>query len=245
MPIVAEHSSGRFSVEPAALKAALTKQLADGPDVLSLTEMGAEDRARVLNDFPEYAVARVKGLDGDDECALLVKRSHYKILSERAVRLSDLPVPRRSRGRNIFDHALVVELESLITGSTHTRIVVHRPSGVEGRIGIKRGGQGACYRDGTEGLIKLIASIDGRLAVTGDWNLSLRRRWVRRYLERNFPGFTHTWKATNLPDKGTHFGRVIDYSLLRGYSVSAAEVIRHFGASDHRAFRETLEKIPD
>jgi hypothetical protein len=243
MPIVAEHSSGRFDVTPGDLKAALTKQLADGPDVLSLTEMGAEDRARVLNDFPEYAVARAKGTDGDDECALLVKRDHYKIVSERAVRLSSLPVPRRSRGRKIFDHALVVELESLRTGSFHTRIVVHRPSAVEGRFGIKRGGQGACYRDGTEGLKKLIASVDGRLIVTGDWNLSLRRRWVNRYLNKHFPGFARTWTTATLPDKGTRGGRVIDFSLLRGYSVSGAEVIRQFGASDHRAFRETLEKI--
>lgn len=241
MPIVAEHSSGRFDVKPGTLKAALAKQLADGPDFLSLTEMGAEDRARVINDFPGYAVARVKGSNGVDECALLVKREHYKILSERAVRLSNLPVPRR---RGLFDHALVVELESLRTGSFHTRIVVHRPSAVEGKTGIRSGGQGACYRDGTEGLKELIASIDGRLTITGDWNLSLRRRWVRPYFARHFPGFTLTWPAGKLPSLGTHGGRIIDFSLLRGYSVSSARVIGQFHASDHRAFRETLAKLP-
>jgi len=240
MPIVAEHSSGRFSVTPGDLKAGLTKQLADGPDFLSLTEMGAEDRARVLNDFPAYAVARVKGSKGVDECALLVKRDHYKILSERAVKLSEFPVPRR---RGLFDHALVVELESLRTGSFQTKIVVHRPSAVEGRVGIRRGGQGTCYRDGTEGLKDLIRPIDGRLTITGDWNLSLRRRWVRGYFAKHFPGFTLTWAPGKLPDLGTRGGRVIDFSLLRGYSVSSARVIGQFGTSDHRAFRETLEKI--
>jgi len=246
MPITAEHSSGRFDVTPGDLKAALANQLADEPEFLSLTEMMAEDRARVLNDFPEYAVARVKGADGDDECALLVKRSRYKIVSERSVRLSDRPIPRRSgKKHKVFDHALVVQLESLVTGSFHTRIVVHRPSGVEGSVGIKLGGQGACYRDGTKGLVELVKTIDGRLAITGDWNLSLRRGWVDRYFNQHFPGFNRTWDAASLPEKGTHKGRVIDFSLLRGYTVSEAQVIRHFGASDHRAFRETLEKIPD
>lgn len=244
MPIVAEHSSGRFKIAPGTLKAALAKQLADEPDFLSLTEMGAADRARVLNDFPGYAVARVKGPDGHGECALLVKREHYRIVSERAVRLSDLPVPRRSSEKHkLFDHALVAELESLRTGSFHTRIVVHRPSGVEGDTGIRGGGQGACYRDGTEGLKELIDSIDGRLAITGDWNLSLRRRWVRPYFARHFPDFTLTWAPGRLPTRGTFKGRVIDFSLLRGYSVSGAVIISPFGASDHRAFRETLAKV--
>ena len=239
MPITAEHSSGLHSVEPVALRVALTRQLTDKPEFLSLTEMMSEARAAVLQAFPDYALARVKGPDGADECVLLVKLTRYRVVSIRAVKLSERPIPRRS-GK--FDHALVVVLKSLRTGSVHTRIVVHRPSGVEGRFGIRRNAQGACYRDGTAGLVKLLASIDGRVAVTGDWNLSLRRRWVRRYLARHFPEFTPTWHPGNLPELGTHGGRIIDYSLLRGYSVSAAEVVPHFGASDHRAIRETHTK---
>jgi len=240
LPIVAEHSSGLHSVEPAELRAALTRQLADEPEYLSFTEMMSEARAAVLNDFPAYAVARVKGADGADECALLVKQVRYRIVSVRTVKLSELPIPRHS-GK--FDHALVVVVESLRTGSVHTRVVVPRPSGVEGVIGIRRNGQGACYRDGTTGLVELLASIEGRIAVTGDWNLSLRRPWVRRYLDRHFPEFTRTWLPVNLPERGTLGRRVIDFSLLRGYSVSAAEVVPDFGASDHRAIRETHEKI--
>jgi hypothetical protein len=245
VPIVAKHSSGLHSVGPAALKAAVTKQLADEPEFLSFTEMMAESRARALEEFPAYTLARVKGSDGDDECALLIKKDRYRIISLQAVRLSELPIPRRSgKVHKNFDHALVVLLESLRTGSFHTRVVVHRPSGVEGVSGIRRGGQGACYRDGTEGLVGLLASIEGRISVTGDWNLSLRRRWVRRYLEKHFPEFTTTWSAANLPEQGTHRRRLIDFSLVRGYSVSAAEVVPHFGASDHRAIRETHDKIP-
>jgi hypothetical protein len=245
VPIVAKHSSGLHTVGPGALRAAVTKQLADEPEFLSLTEMMAEDRAAALTEFPDYTLARVKGGDGDDECALLVKDAHYRIVSKKSVRLSELPIPRRSgRVHKNFDHALVVSLESLVTGSTHTRIVVHRPSGVEGLIGIRRNGQGACYRDGTEGLKRLLASIEGRIAVTGDWNLSLRRKWVRRYFDEHFPEFTTTWHADNLPERGTHFRRVIDFSLVRGYSVAAAEVVSHFGASDHRAIRETHGKAP-
>lgn len=245
MPIIAKHSSGLHTVGPAALRAAVTKQLADEPEFLSFTEMMAEARARALQDIPDYTLARVKGTDGDDECALLVKDARYKIVSKQSVRLSELPIPRRSgRTHKNFDHALVVFLESLVTGSFHTRVVVHRPSGVEGVTGIRRNGQGACYRDGTEGLKGLLASIEGRVTVTGDWNLSLRRKWVRKYFDLHFPEFTTTWHADDLPDRGTFRTRVIDFSLIRGYSVSTAEVISHFGASDHRAIRETHDKIP-
>ena len=246
MPIVAKHSSGLHKVGPAALRAAVTKQLAaDDPEFLSFTEMMAEARARALQDFPGYTLARAKGTDGDDECALLVKDARYRIVSQQSVRLSELPIPRRSgKTHKNFDHALVVFLESLVTGSFHTRVIVHRPSGVEGFNGIRRGGQGACYRDGTEGLKGLLASIEGRVTVTGDWNLSLRRKWVRNYFDRHFPEFTTTWRAGNLPDRGTHGRRVIDFSLVRGYRVSDPEVVSHFGASDHRAVRETHDKIP-
>lgn len=241
MPIVAEHSSGLHSVKPLALQAALAKQLTDEPEFLSLTEMMSEARAAVLKEFPDYAPARVKGPDGADECALLVKLARYVIVSVEAVKLSELPIPRRA---GMFDHALVVVVESLVTGSVHTRVVVHRPSGVEGLFGIRRNDQGACYRDGTAGLVALLATIEGRVAVTGDWNLSLRRRWVRRYLARHFPEFTLTWRPDNFPALGTHGRRIIDYSLVRGYSVPAAEVVPDFGASDHRAIRETHKKIP-
>ena len=243
MPIVAKHSSGLHSIGPAALRAAVTKQLADEPEFLSLTEMMSEPRAEALTELPDYTLARVRGGDGDDECGLLVKNARYRIVAKKSVRLSELPIPRRSgKLHKNFDHALVVSLESLVTGSTHTRVVVHRPSGVEGLTGIRRGRQGACYRDGTEGL-KRLASIEGRVAMTGDWNLSLRRKWVRRYLDQHFPEFTTTWHADNLPERGTLGKRVIDFSLVRGYSVPAAEVISHFGASDHRAIRETHDKI--
>lgn len=240
MTITAEHSSGLHTVEPVALRAALTKQLADGSDFLSLTEMTSEARAATLADFPAYAVARAKGADGADECALLVKRSRYRIVSVRAVKLSDLPIPRR--GGN-FDFALVVVVEEIRTGRQHTRVVVHRPSGVEGLFGIRRNDQGACYRAGTAGLVRLVDSITGPVVVTGDWNLSLRRRWVRRYLTRHFPRFRRTWRGDRLPDRGTLGRRIIDFSLVRGFTVSAADVVRDFGASDHRAVRETHEEL--
>jgi hypothetical protein len=240
MPIVARHSSGLHSVEPDVLRAALTRQLSDEPEFLSLTEMMSEARAAVLEEFPDYAVARVQSPDGADECALLVRVAHYRIVSVEAVRLSDLPIPRRV-GK--FDHALVVVVESLVTGSTHTRVVVHRPSGVEGAFRIRRNAQGDCYKDGTAGLKALLATIEGRVAVTGDWNLSLRRPWVRSYLDRHFPGFTHTWRPGSFPELGTRGRRVIDYSLVRGYSVADAEVVPAFGASDHRAIRETHRKV--
>lgn len=234
--IVAEHSSGLHSVEPDVLRGALIKQLSDRPDVLTLTEMMSEARARVLEGFPGYAVARVVGSDGCDELALMALRSRYRIVSFRAVKLSGLPIPRRS---GAFDYALVVVLEDLVTRVQHTRIVVHRPSGVQGDGRVLDNAQGEVYRDGMGGLRRLVASIDGPVVITGDWNLSLRLGWVREYFQRHFPAFTPSWGPGDLPEAGTHGSRVIDFSLVRGFTVAAADVVPSFGASDHRAIRET------
>lgn len=240
MTILAEHSSGRFDVEPKALRAALAEQLANEPDFLSLTEMMDNARAAVLDDFAAYAVAHVPGPDGQDECALLVKRNRHRIVSKRAVQLSEKPIPRRG-GK--FDFALVVVVEDFESGDRHTRIVVHRPSGVEGKGGLDDNEQAEVYRDGTGGLRRLAASIEGRLVITGDHNLDLRKPWVRGYFSLHFPGFLRTWTSDAMPELGTLGDRVIDFSLLRGFSVPAAQVVPSHGASDHRAIRETHKEI--
>lgn len=239
--IVAEHSSGLHSVEPKALRAALAEQVANEPDFLSLTEMMNNDRSAVLDDFAPYAAAQVGGTDGRDECALMVKRTRYKIVSTRAVKLSDLPIPRRG-GK--LDFALVVLVEDVETGERHTRIVVHRPSGVDGETGLEDNEQARVYRDGTQGLTRLLTTIGDRVVITGDWNLDLRKKWVRGYLALHFPNFVPTWRSRDMPEQGTLGDRVIDFSLVRGFSVTAAQVISAFGASDHRAIRETHKEIP-
>jgi len=241
--ITAEHSSGLHSVEPADLKAALVKQLADEPDFLSLTEMMSEARAAVLDDFPAYAVARVRGTDGEDECAALLRRATLPAFTFDVELLSELPIPRRS-GK--LCAALVVKVADSAIGPAHTRIIIHLPSGVEDdlRDGDADGAQARVYRDAIGGLRRLVASIDGPVVITGDWNLDLRKQWVRDFLKRHFPEFTPTWRAGNLPELGTHGSRVIDFSLVRGFSVTAAHVVPDFGASDHRAIRETHKEIP-
>jgi len=238
LTIVAEHSSGLHSVEPAELRAALVKQLVDLPDFLSLTEMMSEARAAVLHQMQGYDVVRVTGGEhGADECALLVKvfGGRFRVVSFRAVRLTELPIPRRN---GAFDFALVVELEDVHTGARHTRIVIHRPSGVDGPHGLLDNAQGRVYADGTEGLRRLVAGINGPVVITGDWNLSLRG-WVREYLHLHFPDFAPTWPVGELPHLGTLGVRVIDFSLVRGFDVVEGEVVSSFGASDHRAVRET------
>lgn len=238
--IVAEHSSGRFDVEPATLKAALVKQLADRPDFLSLTEMMSEARAEVLWDFTSpYAFTRVKGPDGQDECVLMTNGDRWRVGTAHALKLSERGIPRRSGS---FCFALVVEVESLASGDRHTRIVIHLPSGVEDDLREDRSGpQVDVYRDAIRGLQELVASIDGPVVITGDWNIDLRRPWVRSYLSHHFPRFARTWWSGNFPERGTRGERVIDFSLVRGFTVVGAQVVSSFGASDHRAIHEEHE----
>lgn len=222
------HVSGRYDAMKDLIRAAMSAWAAEGHDFISHTEARTHTRPLTVGG---YTLLQGTGDDGQAECALSVRDGWTA--TARPARLSSLPIPRRGGQRNWCLHAQVT------APLPHHKIVLHMPSGVEDTRVQGSGGQEEVYRDSIEGLKALVRGIDGPLVITGDWNLDLRLSWVRRYLLGHFPGFTFT----KVPDAepGTKNGRLIDFSLVRGFT-STGDVVSSRRTSDHRGIAETLKE---
>lgn len=222
------HLSGKWNTPDAEVRRA-TEALIDEREPLAVSHTEAAAHIDALASVADYR------LYGSGECALQLRDDISA--TSRGHDLSPLPIPRRNNARC---RALIVKVAASALGPAHTRIVIHLPSGVEGLTGIRRNAQGRVWRDCIAGLQRLIATIDGPVIITGDWNVSLRRAWVRRFLRRAFPGFVF-----RVPPRGTHGRRAIDFSIVRGFTVTNSDVLRN-PASDHRAVLEriTSEEAP-
>lgn len=218
------HLSGKWDTPDADVRRA-TLALIEAHKPLAVSHTEAAEHIGALFNLPGFR------LFGRGECALHLRDD--TLATARDVVLSPLPIPRRN---NAQCKALVVEVDASALGPAHTRIVLHLPSGVEGATGIRRNEQGRVWRDCIAGLQRLVATIDGPIVITGDWNISILRRWVRRFLRREFPGFDF-----RVPPRGTHGRRAIDFSLVRGFTVTASTVLNN-PASDHRAVLERMKE---
>lgn len=218
------HASGKWDSENDDVATVIAKWIETyRPAFISHTE-AARHRDSLF--AAGYTTWHPYGIDGQAECAVMVRDDVRA--SAKPVRLSRLGIPRR-----MGDQPFALDLD-VTEPVKHHRLIVHMPSGVEGLTGLRHNAQAAVYRDAIEGLKAHVALIDGPVVITADWNLNLRRPWVRRYLRSHFPGFTFT----PLPARGgTHGPRFIDFSLARGINLTAARVVPN-PASDHRALIE-------
>lgn len=223
------HASGWVKASDARVRAQVAEWAVQSFDFISHTE--AVGRRHVLADHPGFELAQVFGVDGQAEVALMVMIMRWRVVSVEAVELSSLGIPRRGGQR---PYALHVVVKDHATGQWHHRLIIHMPSGVEGLTGLRRNEQARVWRDAARTLAAYVAGLDGPAVITGDWNVNLRRDWVRALLADLFPGFEHT----PLPKRGgTHGRRFIDFSLARGIDLTAARVVPN-QASDHRALIE-------
>jgi hypothetical protein len=227
------HTSGLGSVDGDVLRSQVLRWIDEHhPHRISHTEMGRDNRSRALAGISGHGLAHVNGPDGQDECALQYRLDGPHPVRIRAVLLSELPIPRRG-GKLCY--ALHTEFPD-----SH-EIVGHMPAGAQGNGRINDTEQGRVYLDAIDGLQRLVASLDGRVAITMDWNLSIELEWVREFFEAQFPGFT----LPRIPaDGGTFRHRWIDFTLARGYTTTAVELPTPAGVSDHDAVLETLKEIP-
>jgi len=222
------HSSGWWEADPDAVRTAVAHWASEGHAYITRTE-AARHRRELTH--PDYQTFHARGINGEAECAVMVRVDRTCVA--HPVRLSPLLIPRRMGDQCWAMH--VTETAPL----PHYTIVIHLPSGVEGLRGLERGAQAEVWRDSIEGLKRLVDSLDGPVIITGDWNVNLRRKWVRALLSEHFPGFEHTAYPTKT--QGTHGRRVIDFSLARGFT-STGEVVSSLHSSDHRAISERFTR---
>lgn len=205
-------------------------------DVIDLSEVAARhDFLLGWAELNGYHVAHSEKR-GEAENAVLVRKGFGDILLVRHPLLTPL---RLRTARRAPLHAIKVLIREYTTGCRIWVTATHAPAHVEGRGGLLRGWASKVYRSAMLGWTELTYGrrADGRI-ISADWNLDLRRRWVRAYLRSLFPGTRPGWDFKNLPDRGTIGARrLIDGPRSDLPIVEHSRVLKPMPGFKHRAVR--------
>ena len=252
------HSSGKFNVSESVLERDLDRFMA-GSDLVTMTEVHTRRRASALEEPGWHRFWRPGHLAG--ECGLTWRTKKWDLVSGTSQRLTGRTFrTARNGGRKSVGHATTVLLGSVDSGRTVLVSVAHLPSNVESSSGRGwnhrvpdrvRAYKAAIlgWRRDVRGMIE--QHRPDAVMVTGDWNLDMKRSWVRHWLRSKWDdvGITNLgWKAP-LPDGGTlvdhRFGRtrkrLIDATFLARASYTwDAHLMHDVASSDHNPYRETV-----
>lgn len=206
----------------------------DTASIITLTEVDSEKREKVLRQFPGWGVT-VGDKTGRDDCAVMWNKSEWTVLFATTYRVA------KYMAGNIGAALAVLEHQS--TGQVILVSTVHLPSAVEGN-GRVSGGRADEWYTARKNWVRTVKRVGKRYGVkkfllVADWNLDLKKRWVRVLIKSQFPTWKWAWKK--FPKVGTHGNRLIDFSLIKGLKVVRTPVIHKItGASDHRGYHEVL-----
>lgn len=148
-------------------------------------------------------------------------------------------------GRRV--HAAVAVLDHKGFGRRVAFLSIHFPAHLEGDMRRDRATtRTRAYRSALAGLRELVAHIrltyPGTAVVLGaDWNLNIRRRWVRALLRLGLSG-TGLTLVRPIPDKGSHGKRLIDWAATDLDGNGA--VLPHISPFDHDPVAFTHKETP-
>lgn len=244
------HSSSRFDRSPASLKKA-AKRYAKRADLITYTEVEAQKRENSLASLSILGFGTVTGDKSyANDCAIQFRIHRFKLIahgneSTEAARYTNVKGLLR-------DPAYVTwaVLRDLITDDCLVVAVVHLASSIEGDLARKRAtSRTVAFMTGFRGTQRIANRLaedykaDG-VMIVADFNLNFKLAWVRTLIKILAPAYRVTWKnLAYLPEKaGTHGGRVIDATLVKGRlgTHDGASLMRDDASSDHRPYRERL-----
>ncbi len=252
------HASGRYDVPGRVLEKDLDRLMAVS-DLVTTTEIHNRHRASALREPGWQRFWRPGRLSG--ECGMSWRADEWELVTGTTARLTrkSFRLAANDRRKKV-GHAATAVLRSVATGRTVLVSVAHMPSNVESADGRHWSHDARdrvdAYKDAMRGWRAHVHAMITEQApdvvlVTGDWNLDLKRGWVRRWLRGQWRGLGLTnldWK-TPYPRGGTlvdhRFGRtrkrLIDATFMSGGSYAWAGHLYHdVASSDHNPFRETV-----
>lgn len=246
--IVHVHASHYLGTSPAQLETGTDLILAEGPDVVTLTELYTEKRVRTLREkgYEHQAEA------GTDSGALWPTRV-WEVLHRETSKVTDRIYYTGEGKPTKPQHAVFVVLRHRATGLVLLVIANHFPPHIEGSSG--PGGiwhrdtrlRVAAFMSAVQGIRKRRRQLRRRFKpdaeiLTGDWNLNVLRTVVRAYFVAAFPNM-----RLNVPEKyrgpGTLGRRFIDWTLTQGLEVIGAPKVAELRGSDHRMVRTAYRAL--
>lgn len=251
------HSSGKFNVSASVLERDLDRFMADS-DLVTMTEVHTRRRAAALDEQGWRRFWRPGHVAG--ECGLSWRTNKWDLVSGASQRLTGRTFrAAHNDRRKSVGHAATALLRSVDSGRTVLVSVAHMPSNVESPNGHGWNHQVPdrvrAYKAAILGWRRHVRSMIAQhqpdaVMVTGDWNLDMKRSWVRHWLRSKWDdvGTNLDWKKP-FPHGGTlvdhRFGRtrkrLIDATFLARASYAwDAHLMHDVASSDHNPFQETV-----
>lgn len=235
------HSSGRYDRSPESLGRAVARYIKDA-DLVTFTEVEYENREKVLRKVVGWGCA-TGDISPRNDAGIIWDNSVWRLIAEGNEVIADVA----AAGQKPVSATWAV-LEHKPSTKTVIVIALHAPSDVEGGNGLKRTQRVTAWWSVANGVRKLWKKISGEYSTDGilvaaDWNVNLKKLWVRTLFKTTYPSFALVWSGKHFPKDGTHHSRIIDFTLVRGAvkRLHNPKVYRDDDSSDHQPYIETLQ----
>lgn len=227
------HSSSRYDRLPSVLHMQVKAWAREG-GLISFTEVADPERARALK-VPGWDKAQKWERKGSAECAILSDGDDFTLRRVGTAPLTKHTFEYAPGKDRALCQAVYAILQHRPTGALVLSLCVHFPSGVQDGSGWSSAwARVKAYRSAMRGLRNLVRNLRRRyrvheVLIAADFNLDLRRVWVRGYLRSNFPRM-HVVRST----RGTHGPRVID-GWITTLNVAGSVRVQSTPTSDHHS----------
>lgn len=227
------HSSSRYDRTKLSLSRAVDSYINHDADLLTFTEVSDNRRAEAL--IKDGYVRLISSNGGFDDCGIMYRKSRFTLLYRESYHIGG--------GR----YAQIAVLKDIVTNKRFVLGVAHYPADVEDsmRFG-RRTIRTMTWNTNVVRLRRRVNRLKSRYNCTAalivaDWNLNIKRRWVRARIRAIHPNWTLTWRRP-YPAGGTHGDRIIDATIKKGKIsiVQEARLLPDDESSDHRPYIEWL-----
>lgn len=236
-PFKHNHLSTRYDRSVESLERVLRSYIKDGADIITLTEVDSEKREKVIRSFEGWG-SITGDKTGRDDCAVMWKQSEWEVIHAETFNVAKYMAGNIGAAVAVLQHK---HLRYRIVVS-----VVHLPSSVEGEARVMGGRADEWFlarRNWVRRVKKLKRAYKAdAMAIIADWNIDLKKRWVKVLIKSLHPRWKFVWNLSDLPAGGTHGKRIIDFTLIKGKIrvVKRPKIHRTTAASDHRGYDEVL-----
>lgn len=237
------HSSSRYDRPPASLEGAVAGYVHQGADLITFTEVEAEQREDALMRFG-WEVA-TGDIGNRNDCAVMWDKQVWKLVAKDNAKVT---------GKTFFSgsghEADVVSATTVVLWHRKTKkvlviSVIHLPSSVQGKGGLNDSQRAQVWMSAARGWRRHYNKLarrykaDGVLAVS-DFNIDTKQAWARALIKAMFPSMKLTWMKPY--PKGTHGNRLIDGTLMRGklVLVRRPRLLPKNSSSDHTPYMESF-----
>lgn len=224
-------------------------------DLVTLTETSGRTKIRWVNKGgDEWDNFRPSGSHGKRQNTVTWRTSVFEKAGDGwAERLSPTRWKTKGGGLSHYCYATVQPLRHLETGRVVWVIAAHPPAHIQQGGGWRESSRlrVKCAQESIEHVGALARKIreehpDDAILFTADFNLDVKRKWIRRYLSKALAPLSLVWDGFEFPNGGTLGKRVIDTSYVFGLTVDGEPEIQKRLHADHKAVRveHSFEPLP-